>query len=344
MGSWTRSAAGYAVAAAGLVLTAQAAVAGPTLDAVRERGALRCGVSPSAAGFAYPDDQGRRLGLDAEVCRAIAAAVLGDGEKVEFVPLTTNVRFQGLQSGEVDLLSRQTTATFGRDVTLGLNFAPVVFYDGQGVMVPKSLGVTSARELDGAAICILPGTTTEQNIADWFRSNGMKFESVVFEQPDEWRNAFFQGRCDVLTTDRSDLASTRAVANNPADYVILPEVISKEPLAPVVRHGDDQWLDIVTWTVNGLIAAEEKGITRENAAKLAAESQDPEVQRMLGTSEDLGSQLGLDKEWLLRAITAVGNYGEIFDRNLGPGTPLDLERGQNSLWTEGGLLYSPPFR
>ncbi|MDX6750656.1 amino acid ABC transporter substrate-binding protein [Geminicoccaceae bacterium 1502E] len=344
MGSWIRGATGCVAAVAGMVLAAQGAVAGPTLDAIKAHGKLRCGVSPSSAGFAYPDDKGRMLGLDAEVCRAVAAAALGDGDKVEFVPLTTNVRFQALQSGEVDLLSRQTTATFSRDVTLGMNFAPVVFYDGQGVMVPKSLGVKSAKDLDGAAICILPGTTTEQNIADWFRTRGMTFESVVFEQPDEWRNAFFQGRCDVLTTDRSDLASSRAVANNPADYVILPETISKEPLAPVVRHGDDQWLDIVTWTVNGLIAAEEKGITQENAAKLAAESQDPEIQRMLGTSEDLGAQLGLDKDWLLRAITTVGNYGEMFDRNLGPGTPLDLERGQNTLWTDGGLLYAPPFR
>ena len=325
------------------LVAAQPVFAGPTLDSVKERGKLRCGISPASAGFAYPDDRGDVRGLDADVCRAVAAAVLDDPTAVEFVPLNTNVRFQALQSSEIDILSRQTTETFSRVNALGLMFAPVVFYDGQGLMVPKTLDVDSATQLDGAAICILPGTTTEQNIADYFRTHGKAFESVVIESTDEWRNAFFSGRCDAITSDRSDLASVRAVANEPQNYVVLPETISKEPLAPVVRQGDDQWLNIVSWTVYALIAAEEKGITKDNLQKMAS-SEDPEIQRLLGGSEDLGGMMGLEPDWARRAIAAVGNYGEMFNANLGPDTPLGLSRGPNELWTEGGLMYAPPFR
>jgi general L-amino acid transport system substrate-binding protein len=344
MRSWLPSLLGTTALAAGLVLAGGPALAGPTVDAIKARGKVKCGIPTPSAGFAFPDSRGVVRGFDADFCRAVAAAVLGDGEKVDFVPTTTQARFQALQSGEVDLLSRQTTWTFGRDNSLGFNFAPTLFYDGQGLMVPKKLGVTSAKQLDGAAVCIQPGTTTELNITDFFRTNNMKFRPVVFESADEWRNAFFSGRCDVLTTDRSDLAATRAVANNPADFVVLPETISKEPLAPVVRHGDDQWFDIVKWTAFGLLAAEEKGITAANVDEMAKTSKDPEVQRMLGTSDDLGGQMGLDKAWLVRAVKAVGNYAEMFNRNLGPDTPLGLSRGPNELWTKGGLQYAPPFR
>ncbi|HET8726540.1 MAG TPA: amino acid ABC transporter substrate-binding protein, partial [Alphaproteobacteria bacterium] len=262
-----------------------------------------------------------------------------------FAPLTSQQRFTGLQSGEVDILSRNTTWTLGRDTTLGLNFAPVTFYDGQGFMVPKALGVTSALELDGATVCVQTGTTTELNLADYFRANGMEFEPVVIEAVDEAHAAFFAGRCDVYTTDGSALASMRTTgAANPEDYVILPEVISKEPLAPAVRHGDDEFFDIVKWTVYGLIDAEEKGITSENVEEMAGSSANPDVQRMLGATAGNGEALGLSEDWLVQAIKAVGNYGEIFARNVGPETPLGLERGANALWTDGGLMYAMPLR
>lgn len=333
---------------AGLVAGIAAFAAAPasaqaTLDAIKSRGKLLCGVSPSSAGFAFADDKGVRRGFDVDICRAVAAAALGDANKVDFVPLNTNVRFQALQSGEIDILSRQTTNTFTRDNSLGLDFGPTVVYDGQGLMVTKKLGVTSAAELKGAAICLLPGTTTLQNLADFFRPKNIQYEAVVFENTDEWRNAFFSGRCDAITSDRSDVASVRAVANNPNDYVILPETISKEPLGPVVRQADANWRDIVSWTVNALIAAEEKGITAANADE-KVKSEDPEVQRMLGATGDLGKMLGLDNKWALNAIKAVGNYSEVWERNLGEKTALGLTRGPNKLWTEGGLLYSPPFR
>jgi general L-amino acid transport system substrate-binding protein len=314
-----------------------------TLDAIKKRDKVMCGVAPSSAGFSFADDKGIVRGFDADICRAITAAVFGGPEKVQFVGLTTQVRFQALQSGEVDLLSRQSTMTFTRDVSLGLSFGPTVFYDGQGLMVPKKLGVNSALELKGAAVCVQPGTTTLQNLADFFRTANIKYESVLFENPDEWRNAFFSGRCDALTTDRSDLASARAVANNPNDFVVLPETISKEPLAPVMRQGDDNWRKIISWTVNALLTAEEKGITAANL-DAALQSKDPEVQRLLGVTGDFGKMLGLDNRWAYNAIKAVGNYEEIFERNLGPKTPLGLTRGPNVMWTKGGLLYSPPFR
>jgi general L-amino acid transport system substrate-binding protein len=324
-------------------LSAAPASAQATLDAVKKRGKVLCGVSPVSPGFSYADDKGVRRGFDTDLCRAVSAAVFGDPEKVEFIPLNTNVRFQALQSGEVDILSRQTTWSFTRDTSLGLDFGPVVFYDGQGLMAPAKLGVKSAGELANAAICLLPGTTTLQNLEDYFRPKGVKYESVVFENSDEWRNAFFSGRCDAITTDRSDLASVRAIASDPAAFVVLPETISKEPLAPVVRQNDSNWRDIVTWTVYALIAAEEKGIKRENVDTFL-KSEDPEIQRMMGVNGDFGKTLNLDNRWAYNVIKTMGNYGEMFDRNLGPDTRLGLTRGPNRLWTEGGLLYAPPFR
>ena len=334
-------AAGAIVVMTGAALPASAGV---TLDAIKSRGTLLCGVSTGLAGFSNPDSAGKWTGLDVDVCKAVAAAVLGDANKVQFTPLTAQQRFTALQSGEVDILSRNTTWTLTRDTSLGLNFAGVTFYDGQGFMVPKGLGVTSALELDGAAVCVQPGTTTELNLSDFFRANGMSFEPVVIESLDEVNAAYFAGRCDVYTTDASGLASIRSsVAPNPADHLILPEIISKEPLGPVVRHGDDEWLDVVKWTIYALIEAEEKGITSANVdSKL--NSTDPTVQRLLGTNAGMGAALGLPEEWAYNAISQVGNYGEIFDRNVGPSTSLRLERGVNDLWTRGGLMYAMPAR
>jgi general L-amino acid transport system substrate-binding protein len=339
---WTTAGLAALVAGATFGFTG-GAQAQATLDIIKKRDKILCGVAPSSAGFAFADDKGIVRGFDADVCRAITAAVFGGPEKVQFVPLTSQVRFQALQSGEVDLLSRQSTMTFTRDVSLGLSFGPTVFYDGQGLMVPKKLNVNSALDLKGAAICVQPGTTTLQNLADFFRTANIKYESVLFENPDEWRNAFFSGRCDALTTDRSDLASARAIANNPADYVVLPETISKEPLAPVMRQGDDNWRKIISWTVYALFAAEEKGINAKNLDEML-KSTDPEIQRLLGVTGDYGKMLGLDNRWAYNAIKAVGNYEDVFERNLGPKTPLGLTRGPNVMWTKGGLLYSPPFR
>ncbi|MFZ5672776.1 MAG: amino acid ABC transporter substrate-binding protein [Pseudomonadota bacterium] len=314
-----------------------------TLDTVKGRGKLICGVSLATPGFAAPDDKGRMTGFDADICRSIAAAVFGDGDKVDFVPTNINTRFQAVQSGEVDVLSRQTTLTYTREASLGLDFGPTVFYDGQGLMVAKSLGVSSAKELKDAAICTLPGTTTAQNLSDFFRTLGAKFELVVFESPDENRAAFFGGRCQAISSDRSDLASIRAVANNPDDYVLLPETISKEPLAPAVRQNDSAWRDIVSWSVWMLMAAEEKGITQANVDE-KLKSEDPEIQRMLGVTDELGPMLGLDKKWGYNVIKSVGNYGEVFERNMGQGTRLGMTRGPNTQWNAGGLLYAPPIR
>jgi general L-amino acid transport system substrate-binding protein len=314
-----------------------------TLDTVKKRGKLVCGVSLASPGFAAPNDKGRMEGFDADICRAVAAAVFGDGEKVEYIPTNINTRFQALQSGEIDILSRQTTVTFTREASLGIDFGPVVFYDGQGLMVSKSLGVKSAAELKDAAICTLPGTTTAQNLTDFFSKLGAKFEIVVFESPDENRAAFFSGRCDAISSDRSDLASIRAVSNKPDDYVVLPETISKEPLAPGVRQNDSNWRDIVSWSVWMLMAAEEKGITKANVDE-KLKSEDPEVLRMLGASDNLGEMLKLDKKWGYNIIKSVGNYGEVFDRALGEKTSLGMTRGPNTPWNAGGLLYAPPFR
>jgi general L-amino acid transport system substrate-binding protein len=321
-----------------------AAQAGVTLDKVKQAGQISCGVPTGVAGFAAPDSQGRWAGFDIDICRALSAAIFGAADKVKYVPLTAQQRFTALQSGEVDILSNNTTDTLQRDTELGLNFAPVVFYDGQGFMVAKKLGVKSAKELNGATICVAPGTTTELNLADYFRANKMEFKPVVIEKVDELRAAFFSGRCDVYTTDASALNATRlANAPNPDDYVILPERISKEPLAPVVRHGDDQWDDIVRWVVYALIEAEEKGITSKNVDE-KLKSDDPGIKRMLGVTPGMGKALGLDEKWAYNEVKLVGNYGEIFDRTLGKDTELKFERGLNDLWTHGGLLYAMPIR
>lgn len=332
-----------ALAAACLAFIASPAQARSTLDAVKARGQVICGVNSGLPGFSSPDSQGRWTGLDVDICKAVAAAVLNDPAKVRYIPLSAQQRLTALQSGEIDVLSRNTTWSLTRDAQ-GLDFGPVVYYDGQGLMVAKSLGVTSAKQLDGATVCVQPGTTTELNLADWFRANNLSFRPVVIEALDEVNAAFFSGRCDVLTTDISGLAGVRAsVAPKPEDFLILPEIMSKEPLAPVIRHGDNQWADIVRWSVFALIEAEEKGITQANVdARL--QDTDPTVQRILGVQGDLGPALGLDKQWAYRAIKAVGNYGEIFERNVGKSTPLKLERGLNALWSNGGLMYAPPIR
>ncbi|MGE0279980.1 MAG: amino acid ABC transporter substrate-binding protein [Rhizobiaceae bacterium] len=338
-----RKACRIATAALLLGSTAFAAQAASTLETVKARGKLICGVSMGTTGFALADAQGKFAGFDVDVCRAVASAVFNDPSKVDFVLTNINTRFQSLQSGEIDVLSRQTTMTYSREASLGIDFGPTVFYDGQGLMVNKSLGVTSAKDLDGAAICTLPGTTTAQNLADFFRTSGKKFELVVFENPDENNNAFFSGRCDAISSDRSDLASIRAASKSPNDYVVLPETISKEPLAPAVRQNDSNWRDIVSWSVWMMMAAEEKGITQANVDE-KLKSEDPEIQRMLGVTDDLGPMLGLDKAWGYNIVKLVGNYGEAFDRNLGEKTALGLSRGPNAQWSNGGLLYAPPFR
>jgi len=335
---------GIVVAGACTLASLPMAYAGPTLDAIKGRGMVVCGVNTGLAGFALPDREGNFKGLDADTCRAIAAAVLGDAKKVKFVPTTAQQRFTALQTGEIDVLTRNTTWTLLRDTDNGFNFAPPNYYDGQGFMVPKKLGVKTAKELEGATICVQPGTTTELNLADFFRSNKLNFKPLVIEKLDEVENAYFAGRCDAYTTDRSGLAATRAQkASNPDDHVILPDVISKEPLAPAVRHGDDEWFDIVKWVMYGLIGAEEKGITGENVDQML-KSDDPEVKRMLGVSAGLGKALHLDEKWLYNIVKQVGNYGEIFERNVGKESPLKLERGVNALWTKGGLMYAMPFR
>jgi len=319
------------------------AFAGKDLDAVKKKGFIQVGVNGGVFGFGMPDSLGVWKGLDVDTAHAVAAAIFGDASKVKFTPLTAQQRFTALQTGEIDLLCRNATRTLTRDTQLGLNFVQVNYYDGQGFMVPKQLGVKSATELDGATVCVLPGTTTEQNAADYFRANNMKWQPVVIESTTELAKTFFAGRCDVLTSDASQLAGTRAVAPNPKDYMILPEIISKEPLAPAVRHGDDQFRDIVDWTVLALINAEELGITSKNVdAKM--KSKDPVVMRFLGVTPGNGKALGLDEKWVYNIIKAVGNYGEMFDRNVGPNTTLGLERGLNALWTNGGLMYSPPFK
>jgi general L-amino acid transport system substrate-binding protein len=315
-----------------------------TLENVKNSGELRCVVSTGVAGFSYTDASGTWQGFDIDFCRATAAAIFGSPTKVKFIPATGKTRFTLLNSGEGDVLWRNTTWTFVRDADVKLSFAGVNYYDGQGFMVPKSLGVKSAKELDGASVCIQTGTTTELNIADYFRTNGIGYEPVPIETNSEARASYLAGRCDVYTTDVSGLAATRSTFSNPDDHVILPEVISKEPLGPATRHGDDRWSDLVRWVLNTTIAAEELGITQANLEKLAKGTNTPEINRLLGTEGNLGAMIGLDKRWAYNVIKAVGNYGEIFDRNIGPNTPIGLERGLNALWDQGGLLYSPPFR
>jgi general L-amino acid transport system substrate-binding protein len=319
----------------------ETASAQSTLDSVRSKGFLACGTNTGLPGFSQPDSKGVWRGIDVDLCRAVAAAVFGDAGKVRYVPATTQQRFTSLQSGEVDLLSRNTTWSFSRDAGLGFNFVGVNFYDGQGFMVWKKLNVKSAKQLNGATICVQPGTTTELNLADWFRANRMTFKPVVIDKLEEVLNAYFAGRCDVFTTDMSGLVSVRGSRGpNAADHVILPEVISKEPLGPLVRHGDDRWFDIVKWSLFAMIEAEELGLTSKNIDQ-ALSSKDPGVQRFVGSSGDLGKMLGLDNKWAFNIVKQVGNYGESFEANL---KPLGFERGQNALWKDGGLMYSPPIR
>lgn len=327
---------------AAFCLTAGVAVAG-TLDDVKAKGFVQAGVNGELFGFGKPDEKGVWQGLDVDTARAVAAAVFGDAEKVKYVPLTAKTRFTALQSGEIDVLTRNATQTLTRDTDLGLDFAQVNYYDGQGFLVPKKLNVKSAKELDGATVCVLPGTTTEQNVADYFRVNSMKMNPVVIENNAELAKAFFAGRCDCLTSDASQLAGIRAVAPNPADYEILPEIISKEPLAPAVRHGDNQWKDIVNYSVQAMIEAEELGITSANVDEMM-KSTDPRIQRFLGVTPGNGKALGLDEKWAYNIVKLVGNYGEVFERNVGEKTPLMLKRGLNALWTNGGLMYSVPFK
>lgn len=319
--------------------------AASTLDDVKAAGELKCGVSTGLVGFAAADANGVYHGFDVAVCRAVAAAVLGDGSKVKFVPTTGKTRFTALASGEVDMLARNTTWTFSRDVDLKFEFVGVNYYDGQGFMVPKALGVASAKDLDGATVCIQTGTTTELNLADYFRSNNISYEPVPIETNAEGQAQYLAGACDVYTTDASGLAATKATFESPDDHMVLPEIISKEPLGPLVRHGDNQWGDIVRWTLNALITAEELGVTSANIEKMSMEAgNNPEINRLLGTESDLGGMLGLDKQWAMRAIAQSGNYGEIFDSNIGEGSPVGIARGLNASWADGGLIYSAPFR
>jgi general L-amino acid transport system substrate-binding protein len=330
--------------AATLLGAAGTAHAGKDLDAVKARGQLICGVSTGVAGFASADSQGKWTGLDVDTCRAVAAAIFGDADKVKFVPTTAQQRFTALQSGEVDMLARTTTWTLTRDTALGFDFTGINYYDGQGFMVNKKLGVKSAKELNGATVCVQPGTTTELNLADYFRANKMTFKPVVIEKVEEVRGAFFAGRCDVFTTDASGLYSTRAAnAPNPDDYIILPEIISKEPLGPVVRHGDNQFADIVRWALFAQLEAEEYGITSKNVDEML-KSDNPSIKRILGVTPGMGKALGVDEKWVYNIVKQVGNYGEMFERNVGMGSPLKIARGQNALWTQGGLQYAPPIR
>jgi general L-amino acid transport system substrate-binding protein len=322
--------------------TSTTALAGARLDAIKARGELICGVNTGLGGFSIADSTGKWVGLDVDICRAVAAALLGDGNKVKFVPLTAQQRFTALQSGEVDILSRNTTWTLTRDTQLGLNFLATTFYDGQGFMVPKKLNVASAKQLAGASVCVQPGTTTELNLADYFRANNMQYKPVVIEALAEVNAAFFAGRCDALTTDASGLASVRKNdAKNPDDYVILPEIISKEPLGPAVAQGDEQWADIVKWTIFALLEAEEYGITQANVDEMAKTSTNPNIKRILGSTPGMGKAVGLDEDWVVKAVKSVGNYGEIWTRNI---QPLGLPRGLNNLWTKGGIMYGPPIR
>lgn len=333
------------IAMAGLagVVAATSASAG-TLEDVRARGHLNCVVNTGLTGFASPDDAGNWTGFDVEFCRAVAAAVLGDASKVEFVTATGKTRFTKLAAGEGEILSRNTTWTFSRDVDLAQTFIGVNYYDGQAFMVPAELGVSSATELDGASVCIQTGTTTELNLAEYFASNGMGYEPVPIETNAEAQQQYLAGACDVYTTDASGLAATRATFEAPDAHALLPEIISKEPLGPLVRHGDNNWGDVVRWTLNALITAEELGVTSANIEEMAAGTNNPEINRLLGTEGNLGEMLGLSADWAKNAIAVGGNYGELFDGNIGESTAIGLSRGLNAQWTQGGLLYSPPFR
>ena len=328
------------VAALGLTATAATAA---TLDDVKAKGFVQCGSNTGLPGFGNPDAQGNWTGFDVDTCRAIAAAIFDDPQAVRFTPLSAPNRFTALQSGEVDLLARNTTWTMSRDTELGLNFAPVTYYDGQGFMVRRDLNVTSAEQLEGASVCTQTGTTTELNLADYFRRNNMQYEVVALADQDATLQAYDQGRCDAFTTDASGLYASRLELANPDEHIVLPEVISKEPLAPAVRHGDDQWFDIVKWTVYAMIYAEELGVTSQNVDQMLT-SDNPEIRRLLGVEGAFGQSIGLENDWAVQIIRHVGNYGESFERNLGAQTPLEIERGLNALWTDGGLQYAVPIR
>lgn len=325
-----------------LVFGMQAASA-QTLTTIKNRGELICGANGTLAGFGLPDPQGNWTGFDVDFCRAIAAAIFNDPTKVKFVPLTAKDRFTALQSGEIDVLSRNTTWTLSRDTSLGLDFVAVTYYDGQGFMVRKALKVNSALELNGAAVCVQQGTTSELNLADYFRANHMQLKTVTFATGDEARKAYESGRCDAYTTDSSGLYGERQKLAVPGDHIVLPEIISKEPLTPAVRHGDSQWTDIVRWTHFAMVDAEELGVTKANVDE-KLRSDDPETRRMLGAEGQYGEALGLTNDWVYRIVKHVGNYGEVFERNIGQGSPLKIVRGLNALWTKGGLQYGPPFR
>jgi general L-amino acid transport system substrate-binding protein len=315
-----------------------------TKEEVQKRGVLNCGVSTGLPGFSIADEKGVWAGIDVDGCKAVASAVLGDATKIKYVPLNSKERFTALQSGEIDVLVRGTTWTLTRDSSLGLNFAGVNYYDGQGFMVSKKLGVKSALELGGAAVCIQSGTTSEMNLADYFKVNDMKYEAVVFDTHDATLKAFENGRCDVLTSDQSQLYGLRTHLPNPEEAFVLPEVISKEPLGPVVRQGDDAWLNIVKWTFNAMIEAEELGITSANVESMKADSKAPSVRRLVGLEGIAGKGLGLSDDWAYQVIKQVGNYGEVFERNVGAGSPLNISRGLNALWSKGGIMYAPPLR
>ncbi len=331
------------VTAAVLALALSPSALAATLDNVKKKGFVQCGVSQGLAGFSSPDAKNNWTGIDVDVCRAVAAAIFGDATKVKFTPLSAKERFTALQSGEIDLLSRNTTWTLVRDTTLGLDFIGVTYYDGQGFMVRKKLNVKGAKELGGATICVNTGTTTELNVADWFRANNLKYKLLVFEKNDEVVAAYDAGRCDVFTTDQSGLYSDRLKLKAPDDHVILPELISKEPLGPAVRHGDNQWADVVRWSLYALTAAEELGLTQANVDKLKTE-QNPEIRRFLGIEGDMGKDLGVTADWAYQIVKQVGNYAESFERNLGAASPLKIARGQNNLWNKGGLQYPMPVR
>jgi len=326
-----------------LLAVATQGASAQTLKAVKDRGILNCGANGTLAGFGLPDAQGKWTGLDVDFCRAIAAAVLNDAEKVKYVPLSAKDRFTALQSGEVDVLARNTTWTSSRDTSLGLNFTGVNYYDGQGFMVRKSLKVNSALELNGASVCVQQGTTTELNLADYFSANKMQLKSVTFATANEAVKAYDAGRCDAYTTDASALYAERLRVTDPNDHIILPEIISKEPLGPAVRHGDDQWFDVVKWILFAMMNAEELNVSSKNVDE-ALKSTNPEIKRFVGTEGNFGEQLGLSKDWAVRIVKQVGNYGESFERNVGLGSPLKIERGLNKLWTKGGIQYAPPIR
>ena len=322
---------------------ATAAQAGETFDAVKAKGFVQCGVHTGLPGFSIADSKGQWSGIDVDICRAVAAMMFGDASKFKMTPVTTQQRFTALQSGEIDVLTRNTTATLTRDTTLGLMSTGTNYYDSQGIMVSKKLGVKSAKELGGAAICVQPGTTTELNLADWFRANKLDFKPVVINSPDEAMRSYAAGRCDAYTTDKSGLATIRTTLANPADHIILPEDFSKEPLGPMVRQGDDQWFMVVRWALNAMLEAEEYGITSKNVDEMT-KSSNPNIQRILGVSGEIGKGLGIDNKWGYNVVKQVGNYGESFARNLGPDTPMGLERGLNAQWRDGGLMYGWPIR